>query len=130
MARQPTYSSSSRVNVGRIDVSSQAIPGFVASIQALASTYSRAVNAQAVLQPVATKLHTTPGALGGRVSASPIPNSPLFAVTATGKSPNDAIELANLVTASLASYVSRLNNSGRSRVQPAQQQGAVAGSAG
>jgi capsular polysaccharide biosynthesis protein len=111
MARNPTYTSESRVNVGRIDVSSQSIPGFVASIQALAATYSHAVNAQAVLQPVADKLHTTPNALAGRVGASPIPDSPLFRVTATGSTPTNAVELANLVTASLASYVSQLNSS-------------------
>jgi uncharacterized protein involved in exopolysaccharide biosynthesis len=109
-SRSPTYTSESRLNVGRIDVTSQAIPGFVAGTQSLAATYSRAVDATDVLQPVAEQLGVPASALAGRVAAAPIPSSSLFRVSATGPTSNEAIELANLVTASLVKYVARVND--------------------
>ena len=111
MSRHPQYTSEARLNVGRIDVTSQAIPGFVAGTQSLAATYSRAVDAADVLAPVAQQLKVPTSAIAGRVSAAPIPDSSLFRVQAKGPNANEAIELANLVTSSLVTYVGKVNDS-------------------
>src|SRR4051812_9451962 len=48
LSREPTYTGAARLNIGRIDVSAPgALSGFSAATQALASSYSRAIDAEA-----------------------------------------------------------------------------------
>lgn len=108
-ARAPVYTAEARLNVGRLDVSTQAIPGFVSSVQALAATYSRLVDAQDVINATAKATSTTPGEISGSLTASPIADSPLFRLNATAGSADDAVIRANAAAEALADYVSSLN---------------------
>ena len=86
IAYKPTYTASTQLNVGRLDVSTQAIPGYAQAIQNLAVSYARLVNATGVVVPVAAQLHMSPGAVRNSVSASPVALSPLITVSATSPS--------------------------------------------
>ncbi len=107
--RAPVYTAETRLSVGSIDVATQAIPGIVAGTQALASSYSRLVDAEEVLTPVSETVGIPAADLRDRVSGSPIPESPLFLIEATGDSEESAVELANLTSESLGAYVSGVN---------------------
>lgn len=107
--RAPVYTAETRLSVGSIDVATQAIPGVVAGTQALASSYSRLVDAEEVLTPVSETVGEPAADLRDRVSGSPIPESPLFLIEATGDTEESAVELANLTSESLGAYVSGVN---------------------
>ena len=107
--RAPVYTAETRLSVGSIDVATQAIPGVVAGTQALASSYSRLVDAEEVLTPVSETVEIPAADLRDRVSGSPIPESPLFLIEATGDTEESAVELANLTSESLGAYVSGVN---------------------
>src|SRR5689334_12701293 len=47
--RKPVYTAEARLAVGRIDVSTQSIPGFATASQLLADSYSRAIVATNVI---------------------------------------------------------------------------------
>lgn len=107
--RSPVYTAETRLSVGSLDVATQAIPGLVAGTQALASSYSRLVDAEEVLVPVAETLGADPADLRERVSGSPIPESPIFLIEATGDTEESAVELVNLTSESLGAYISGVN---------------------
>lgn len=111
LLRPPEYSAFTRLNVGRIDVPTQSIPGFVEGSQQLAASYSQAVDAQAVLEPLSNDLNLTTAELAERLSGSATPDSPTFIVAATGDSAESAVALANSGSRSLVDYVTRLNGS-------------------
>jgi Capsular polysaccharide biosynthesis protein len=76
--RAPNYTAETRLTVGRLDVSSQAVPGVVAANQSLAATYSRLVTAEGVVDPVAVRLGLSSGSVARALRASPIPESPII----------------------------------------------------
>lgn len=110
LTRSPEYTAESRLNVGRIDVTAQAIPGFATGVVSLAGAYSRLVDAEDVVVPVATDLGVPTDEVAARVSASPIPESPLFRVEATGDSEAEAVALANATSQSLIDYINTVNS--------------------
>jgi hypothetical protein len=107
--RSPTYTAESRLAIARVSVSTQALPGFAAGVQDLAVTYSRLATANDVIREAARLLNTTPEELDGRVTGSPIPQSPLFRIEATGASADEAIATANAAGQALGRYVANLN---------------------
>lgn len=111
-AIKPVYTAQTTMNVGRLDVNTQAIPGYATAIQNLAAAYARLVTADGVLGPVATKMHLSIPQVSARVNGSPVALAPLLLVTATGSTAPGAVSLANSVAASLANYVSNLNLGG------------------
>jgi capsular polysaccharide biosynthesis protein len=96
--------------VGELSPSTQSAPGIVEANQQLASAYSRAINAQAVLTPVATKLRLPGAEVNKRLSASPIPDSPIIRVSAKAPTEQGAIATAQAGTSSLVRYVRRVGN--------------------
>jgi len=106
---KPTYTAQARLNVGRLDVSTQSIPGYAVGIQSLAVAYSRALTADAVVRPVAKKLHLRPRQVAGRLNGSPVPQAPLIIVSATGHSQKGAVDLANEASDQLVTYLSNVN---------------------
>jgi capsular polysaccharide biosynthesis protein len=112
LSRAPVYKGTVQMSIGRIDLGAPgALAGFSVATQNLASAYSRAISADAVVQPVAAKLHTTTKSVKRRLSASPIADSPVFIVEAKAGSPRLAVETANLASTSLTDYVTELNRS-------------------
>jgi capsular polysaccharide biosynthesis protein len=109
--RAPVYTAKAQLGIGRIDVSTYSVPGFVGASRDLAAAYSRAMETAAVTAPLARQLHTTPDEIERRLSASPIPESSLIVVTATGPSQRQAVQLANAAKSGLIAYLTRLNRS-------------------
>jgi hypothetical protein len=96
--------------VGGIDLTAPgALAGFALATQSLASSYSRAVNAEEVIDDVARRAGTSRGFVRPRITATPVPDSPVFRVEARAATPQRAELLANLTAASLVRYVNALN---------------------
>lgn len=107
--RKPTYTAESRLSSAHLDVSNiAALPGALQAGQGLAAIYSRAITASAVVNPVAAQLHASPGSIRNRLSATPVPTSPLVRVMATGTSARSAIDLSNRALKSLVTYAATL----------------------
>src|SRR4051812_30889842 len=108
--RKPNYTAQVRLQVAAVDPNQPgAATGFATATAALASSYSRIVGANGVIDPVAHRYHVAPKTVGQRVTATPIPDSPLFSVSATDKSARSAMTLANAVADSLTSYIQVIN---------------------
>ena len=106
--RPETYTAQARLNAGPVGASPQSYSGAAEANQALAGTYSRLIDAQGVIDPVATRLRVSPGDVASRIGASPIPDSSLILIDAEGPSERGAVELANETGDSLIRYVTTL----------------------
>jgi capsular polysaccharide biosynthesis protein len=105
LTREPTYTSDARLSVGDLNPGQQTAPGVVEANQQLASAYSRAITAEEVVQNVSERTRMPPGVVASRLSASPVPKSPLMTVKATGPTRAQAVRLANAATGALVGYV-------------------------
>lgn len=115
LTRSPTYTAEAKLAVGPVDVTSPGLPGLVVASQSLATVYSRAIDARRVTAPVARRLHTERADVASRLSASPVPESPVFRVRARADSSEAAIRLANLGSESLIDYTRTLSASREER---------------
>jgi hypothetical protein len=106
--RTPTYTAQAQLTLGQLDVAAQS-PSYVTAAQGLAATYSRAIHAGGVTRPAGKALRITPAEASSRLEASPVGNTPLFFIDATGKSEKSAVKLANVASHSLVQYVNDLN---------------------
>jgi len=110
--RPPVYTAEARLAVGRVDISAPgALSSFALATQALASQYSRSIDAEGVTGRVAPRLHLTPLQVSQRISASPIPQSPIMRVFARGADAPHAVALANASSDALVAYTTALNRS-------------------
>ena len=110
LVRTPTYTATTRLAVGRIDITSPgALSGYAVATQALATGYSRTITAEAVARPVAAKNGLSVKEVQDSVSATPIAESPIFRVEATASSDDQAVALANESSEALVDYAARLN---------------------
>ncbi len=112
--RSPEYTSTSSINVGRTDVRVQALPGYVQGAQALASSYSRVVTSDEIVDPVAKRLGLPPADVKSRLTATPVPGSPIFTISATGPTESSAIGLADAATRQMRTFVTATDKSGSS----------------
>jgi uncharacterized protein involved in exopolysaccharide biosynthesis len=110
VSRGPTYTASATLQVGQVNPNSPGFYSYVASAGALATAFSRAVSAEPVLSTVEEKLGLPAARAVARLSAEPIPQSPVFRVIAIGPSSGDAIRLANVTAAALVAYESKANS--------------------
>jgi hypothetical protein len=112
LSRPPNYTATAILSVGRLYTSNAGgIAGMVEARQALASAYSRAIQASEVRKDAARRLTQASTPASGRLSASPIPESPLIKVSAESLSESEAVALANAASAALARYVARQGRS-------------------
>jgi uncharacterized protein involved in exopolysaccharide biosynthesis len=110
LLRTPTYTATARLQVGRIDITSPgALSGYAIATQALATGYSRTVTALAVAKPVSAKTGISVKDVQSHVTATPVPESPVFKIEGTSPDPDQAKALANYSSAALIHYVSKLN---------------------
>jgi hypothetical protein len=80
-----------------------ALTGFPETAEALSTSYSRAVTSDAVTNKIPRELRDRLDV--DNLEASPIPESPVFRVTASGDSAEDAVDLVNAASAALVEYV-------------------------
>lgn len=112
LERDPVYTSEARLIVGRLDLNQPgALGGYATATQAFATTYSRAVGAQEVIQKVSRETGLDPFEIRSRLDATPIPQSPVFRIIAVGSSPTAAISVANGTSDALVDYVKKTNES-------------------
>jgi capsular polysaccharide biosynthesis protein len=112
LARSPVYTAQARMQVGRLNISTPgAISGYAEAAITLASGFSRAITADGVVDPLAGRFHTTPADIRSRLSATPVPTSPLVTVIATGPSADASIKLANAASDQLSSFLIQFNQS-------------------
>jgi hypothetical protein len=112
MTRTPVHTSDARLLVGGFDVESQAMPGFVAASQTLASTYARLVATPAIASPVAASLHLSEGDVAGHIAATAVPESSIIRVEGIADNPADATRFARTAADALVKYASGATNSG------------------
>ncbi len=108
--RQRTYTASATLQIGQVNPNSPGFYGYVQSAAALATAFSRAVEAGPVLATVQHKLKLAPTVAVAKLSAEPLPQSPAFRVIATGRTEAAAIRLANVAAAALIEYESKSNS--------------------
>jgi hypothetical protein len=113
LARDPVYTAETRMTVGGIDVSQPgALSGLAIAGETLAQTFSRAIDAEAVVAPAGRAVGRSPDDVRRRVSANPVPESAVFRIQATGTSAREAERLANAAATSLEAYVASLSKPG------------------
>jgi capsular polysaccharide biosynthesis protein len=108
--RQPKYTAAARLAVLHLNFGS---PGALAAFQSaapmLSDTYSRSIDADGVVRPLAVEFHTSVNTIRSELGATAVPTSPLFMVTATTLSPTASIALANAAMQQLVTYLQRAN---------------------
>lgn len=110
VVRDPVYTAEARLTAGQINVTAPgAVAGFATASQSLASTYSRAIDAPEITEPIARRLGISSERVRQRLTASPFPESPVVRVQATGPTSRGAISLANAGARGLVDYVSSLS---------------------
>jgi capsular polysaccharide biosynthesis protein len=108
--RSPKYTATTRMQVTGLNLASPgALSAYSSASAALATTYARNLDGDAVATPVATKVHLPIGTVRKAISASPVPNSPVFDINATAKSSAQALTMVNETARSLQDYVGSLN---------------------
>lgn len=111
LLRSPVYTAESRQAVGRIDTNQPgALAGFASATEALASNYSRAIEASPVVRRAARGSGFGVREVRRRISATPIPESPVFRVIAIGEDERQAVGLANAAASGLRDYITNLNS--------------------
>jgi capsular polysaccharide biosynthesis protein len=110
LLRTPTYTATARLAVGRIDITSPgALSGYAVATQSLATGYSRTVTALAVAKPVSAKTGISVKDVQSHVTATPVPESPVFRVEGTAPNADQAKALANESSRALIHYAAQLN---------------------
>jgi uncharacterized protein involved in exopolysaccharide biosynthesis len=105
LKRPPTYTADAHLAVGRLNTqSSTALVGFAQVTVSLAETYSRSLGSPDIVVPAARRLRMNPQKVLSRISAAPIPDSPVFRVRAHADFRGDAIRIANALSQSLVRY--------------------------
>jgi capsular polysaccharide biosynthesis protein len=109
LTRDEVYTADAELSVGRVDVATQAIPGFVAASRTLADTYSRAISAKKVVDRISRRTGLSGAEVLDQVTASPIPNTATMQVVAEGGSSAGAVRAANVASQTLVDYVQKTN---------------------
>lgn len=108
LGRSPVHRAEARLLVGRFDVEAQAVPGYVAASETLAGTLSRVAETGVVLRGAADAIGQGTDVLAANVSVSPIPESAVIRVEATGSTEALAVARAEAVTEALLAYEDEL----------------------
>ena len=112
LLRPPVYRAEAKLVVGKsIQLDNlAATPGLALASQQLASDYSRLVSTHTVVDETARRLGRQPGDVGGRMSASPVPQSPVESfLEAHAADTTDAVAIANAGAGALVHTVNSLN---------------------
>ena len=110
--RSPVYTAETRLATGRIDASApESLAGFTAASQSLAETYSRSIRNDSVIKAVAKSTDIDRDVVRSRLSAAPIPESPVFTVRAEALSALTAVKISNAAGRALVEQVERTGQS-------------------
>jgi capsular polysaccharide biosynthesis protein len=104
VARKPTYTATTTLQVGTVNLNAPGFDGFVQGATALTTVFSRAIFASSVLSELHSKLGIGPEEAAQRLSAEPVPLSPSFNIVATGSTSKGTINLANTASKAVIVY--------------------------
>jgi capsular polysaccharide biosynthesis protein len=107
--RDPVYSSDAQINVGGVNLTTQSIPGYTVAVAQLAVAYARSVDATPVLNSVSRRAGITPLEAAQQMSATPVEQTPVVRIHATGSTPQQAQIVANATADALVRYAVQLN---------------------
>jgi uncharacterized protein involved in exopolysaccharide biosynthesis len=110
LSRPRTFTASATLQIGQVNPNSPGFYGYVQSAASLATAFSRAIEAEPVLNAVQQRLRLSPSQASRRLSAEPIPTSPAMRVIATGPTDLAAMQLANVAAGALISYENQSNS--------------------
>lgn len=110
LVRQPVYTASATLQVGEVNPNSPGFGSYTQSAASLATAFSRSIGAGPVLATIQRKLDLAPADSVSRLSAEPIPLSPVFRVIATGPTEKKALGLANVAAGAVVAYVTKSNS--------------------
>jgi uncharacterized protein involved in exopolysaccharide biosynthesis len=109
LIRSPDYTAKARRAIGKLVPSDAAVlSSYTDATNTLAETYSRSIQADAIVGPTAQRLGVKPGWVRAGLSAAPIPATQVLAVSFVASSPSNAIKAANVAAAQLERYVRRI----------------------
>lgn len=111
LLRTPVYTATTELSVGRTDVRTQAIPGFVEGAKVLAATYSEAAKGEQLQTAIARQAKIPRLEVGQRVTATAVPDSPTFKLSATGDDAGAAVSLAGIATGEMRRFADESNQS-------------------
>jgi uncharacterized protein involved in exopolysaccharide biosynthesis len=112
LTRSPVYSAESRLSVGRFDISAPgAISTFAVATQSLAAQYSRTINARPIVDQVSRRTGVPATEVSTSLSATPIPESPIFTIKSKTTSEARSVAIASATSDALVAYTTRLNRS-------------------
>ena len=103
--RQTYYTAEARIVVGSFDVNYTALPGQITATSALASVYSRYVNSSDSRERIGSSLQIDKTEVAARLNASPIPESPIIRIRATGPTEESALRLTKAGTDELQRFI-------------------------
>lgn len=120
--RPPSYSAEARLYVGKTMnlTNTASIAGLANAGSQMASAYSRLISTSTVINDVTRRLGH-PGSLGGTLTASPVPQSPVILVEASSSTPQRAVALAEQGARSLIDAVNQINQLSQSQVTQLEQ---------
>ncbi len=109
LAREPTYTATAQLSVGELNIADPAAIGSVVqATESLASVYARRIQATEVRQNIRRQVGNT--SFSSTVSATPVPDSPIVKVSATGDDQRSAVIVANAAAKALAAYARKLSD--------------------
>jgi hypothetical protein len=111
VVRTPNYAAETRLAVGGLNATTpSAFQGFSTAAQQLAETDSRAVQGDAVVKDVAAAMNLTPPEVRPKLSAAPIPQTPVFTVTATTNSAETSVDMSRLASEAIVKEANRASD--------------------
>jgi hypothetical protein len=105
LLRAPTYTARAELTVGRASVLSAGLSGLDQASANLAQVYSRLVASDAVTDRVARRTGASPAFVRAHVSAAPVVNTSVFAITAVGATRSDATRLSDAALEATTRYI-------------------------
>jgi capsular polysaccharide biosynthesis protein len=109
--KTPVYTASVDLSVQIGTSESLALADVSIAESAAAVGYSRMVDSDPVVAPVARTLGLSPEEVSSRAGATPIPQTGYLVVSGEGSSSDSTVKLTNAISESLASYVNSNTNS-------------------
>ena len=117
LLREPQHTAETRVSIGQLNLSSFGVPGFVFAGSSLAGAYARTIDAPAVTRTAGARVGLSQEEARDALSASSIPDAPLFRVEATTDDEGKSVRLANAAAQRLVTYVLQINRRANLREQ-------------
>jgi hypothetical protein len=116
-AHPPSYNAQAQLFVGRTSgLAEDEVPGLAVAVQGLAADYARLITASNVIAGTEANLHSS--SLPGTLIATPIPQSSVIDVIASGANKATAVSLANAAAKALVTVVTKVTNDSQAVVAP------------